>query len=142
VWNYRYGNLRGDRRHKLKVYGFYNFSWNGTVGAYGVYQSGEPWEIHSIEPYIHITGSRSSFHRFGEPAGSRLTDSHYQLDLSYTQNFPFGNRFNIMLRGEVFNVTDNQTGHATQGREDRAGFMEPTRFIRPRSFQLTAAFQF
>jgi hypothetical protein len=142
VWNNRYGNLRGDRRHKLKVYGFYNFSWNGTVGAYGVYQSGEPWEIHSIEPYIHITGSRSSYHRFGEPAGSRLTDSHYQLDLSYTQNFPFGNRFNIMLRGEVFNVTDNQTGHATQPREDRSGFMEPTRFIRPRSFQLTAAFQF
>jgi hypothetical protein len=148
VWDYRYGNLRGDRRHKLKVYGFYNLPWNGTVGAYGIYQSGEPWEFHSVEPYlsdpayIDYTTSRSSYHRFGEPAGSNLTDSHYQLDLSYTQNFPFGNRFNILLRGEVFNVTDNQTGHAVQPRVDRSGFGEPTRFIRPRRFQLTVAFQF
>ena len=142
VWDYRYGNLRGDRRHQLKVYGFYNLPWNGTVGAYGVYQSGEPWEFHSIEPYIDITGSRSSYHRFGEPAGSNLTDSHYQLDLSYTQNFPFGNRFNILLRGEVFNVTDNQTGYATQPRVDRAGFGDPTRYFKPRRFQLTVGFQF
>jgi len=142
VWDYRYGNLRGDRRHKLKVYGFYQLPWNGTVGAYGVYQSGEPWEFHSIEPYIDITGSRSSYHRFGEPAGSNLTDAHYQLDLAYTQDIPIGQRFNIQLRGEVFNVTDNQTGYATQRRVDRAGFGEPTRYYHPRRFQLTARFMF
>jgi len=79
---------------------------------------------------------------YGEPAGSRQTDAHYQLDLSYTQNFPIGDRFNILLRGEVFNVTDNQTGYNMQPMENSAGFAEPQDYIRPRRFQVTAAFQF
>jgi hypothetical protein len=76
-----------------------------------------------------------------KPAGSHRTHSHYQLDLSYTQNFPVGNRFTILLRGEIFNVTDNQTGHNIQRSIKRAGFGEPTNWFDPRRFQLTAGFQ-
>jgi hypothetical protein len=142
LWNFRYGDLRGDRRHQLKMYGFYNFNWNGTAGAYAVYQSGQPWEKWDVEFYREYTGSSSDTSRYAEPAGSRTTDAHYQLDLSYTQNFPFADRFNIQLRGEVFNVTDNQTGYNIQNKFNSSGFGDPRSYFKPRRFQLTAAFQF
>ena len=142
LWDNRYGNLRGDRRHQLKLYGFYNFNWNGTIGAYGVYQSGQPWETWNVEVYREYTSSSSDTSRYAEPAGSRTTDAHHQLDLSYTQNFPFGNRFNIQLRGEVFNVFDNQTGYNIQNKFNSAEFGTPRSYFRPRRFQLTVAFQF
>ncbi len=142
LWNFREGNLRGDRRHMLKLFGFYNFNWNGVLGAYAVYQSGQPWETWNVEVYREYTGSTSDTSRYAEPAGSRTTDAHHQLDLSYTQNFPFGNRFNIMLRGEVFNVYDNQTGYNIQNKFNSANFGTPRDYFRPRRFQLTVAFQF
>ena len=80
--------------------------------------------------------------RYAEPAGSRTTDAHHQLDLSYTQNFPIGDRFNILLRAEVFNVYDNQTGYNVEPRVNDAGYGEPREFFLPRRFQLTAGFQF
>jgi hypothetical protein len=139
VWQNRYGNLRGDRRHQVKLYGFYNFDWNGTVGAYAVYQSGQPWETWGPTEWYSGTFFTS---RYAEPAGSRTTEAHHQLDLSYTQNFPIGDRFNILLRGEVFNVFDNQTGYNVEPRVNDAGYGEPRSFFDPRRFQLTAAFQF
>jgi hypothetical protein len=139
LWQNRYGNLKGDRRHQLKVYGFYNFAWNGTLGAYGVYQSGQPWEVWGPTEWYGGTWYPS---RYAEPAGSRISDAHYQLDLSYTQNIPFGNRFNILLRGEVFNVFDNQTGYDFEPIVNFSGFAEPREYFRPRRFQLTVGFQF
>jgi len=139
IWQNRYGDLRGDRRHQLKLYGYYNFNWNGTVGAFGVYQSGQPWEVWGRTEWYQGSSLTS---RYAEPAGSRDTDSHYQLDLSYTQNFPLGKRYNIQLIGDIFNVTDNQTGYNIEPRETYAGFMEPRSYFDPRRFQLTVAFQF
>ncbi len=142
IWDFREGNLRGDRRHMLKAYGYYQLPWNGIIGAFGVYQSGQPWEMWNVEVYRHLTGSSSDTSRYAEPAGSRTTDAHYQLDLSYTQDFPLGNRFNIQLRGEVFNVTDNQTGYNIQNKFNSAGFGDPRDYYDPQRFQLTVAFQF
>ena len=142
LWNFKEGNLRGDRRHQLKLYGFYQLPWNGTVGAYGVYQSGQPWEAWDREVYREYYSGSSDTNRYAEPAGSRTTDSHYQLDLSYTQDFPFGNRFNIQLRGDVFNVTDNQTGYDIQNKVNSAGFGDPKQYFTPRRFQLMVRFQF
>ena len=142
LWDFKEGNLRGDRRHQLKVYGFYQVPWNGTFGAYGVYQSGQPWETWDVEVYRHLTGSSSDTNRYAEPAGSRTTASHYQLDLSYTQDFPIGNRFNIQLVGDVFNVTDNQTGYNIQNKKNSAGFGDPRSWFNPRRFQLMVRFLF
>jgi len=142
LWNFREGNLRGDRRHMLKLYGFYSFNWNGTVGAFGVYQSGQPWETWDVEIYREYTGSSSDTSRYAEPAGSRTTDSHYQLDLSYTQNISIGQRFIIQLVGDVFNVTDNQTGYNIQNKKNSAGFGDPRSWYRPRRFQVMARFLF
>lgn len=151
-WNYHKGNLRGDRRHMLKVYGFYNFDWNGSLGAYMVYQSGEPWTrwedtpwADEIAAYRAATGrgtSTSDFMRFAEPAGSRTTDAHWQLDLNYTHNFRLFDNQVLQLSADIFNVFDNQTGYFIQPRVDRAGFGEPRRWYRPRRIQLAVKYMF
>ncbi|MEJ2190188.1 MAG: hypothetical protein P8Y93_12400 [Acidobacteriota bacterium] len=138
LWNYRYGDLRGDRRNQLKVYGYYNLPWNANVGAFAIYQSGSPWEPWDGSIY----GSSIDTSRYAAPAGIYTTDSHYQLDLSYTQNFNFGQRYNILLRGEVFNVTNNQTGYNIQNKVNSAGYGDPRSYYLPRRFQVTAGFQF
>ena len=83
----------------LKVYGYYTLPWNATVGAFCVAQSGQPWETWSYEPYIALTTNTSDTARYAEPAGSRRTDAHWQLDLNYTQNFRLGGRYNAADRG-------------------------------------------
>ncbi len=154
IWDHRYGDLRGDRRHQLKVYGYYGLPWNANLGAFAVYQSGQPWEVWDVAPYScstpgvsPCTTSSSSASRFAEPAGSRETDDHYQVDLSYVQDFPLGDRFNIQLRGNVFNITDNQTGYNIQNQVRGASgllldFGRPRDFYEPRRLQLAVALQF
>ena len=142
LWNFREGNLRGDRRHQLKLVGIYQVPWNASFGAFGVYQSGQPWETWSYEPYSNLTGSTSDTNRYAEPAGINTSDSHYQIDLNYTQNFPIGNRFNIQLRGDVFNVTDNQTGYDIEPRIHSAGYGDPRSYYDPRRFQVMAKIEF
>jgi carboxypeptidase family protein len=142
IWDMKYGNLHGDRRHQVKVYGFYNLNWNASVGAFAIYQSGQPWESWDVEVYRSMTSSTSNTIRFSEPAGSHTSDSHYQLDLNYTQNFRLGDRFNLQLRGDVFNVFDKQTGYAIQPNVHVAAYGQPTAYFAPRRIQLAVRFQF
>jgi hypothetical protein len=142
LWNFKYGDLRGDRRHQLKVFGYYTLPWRATAGAYAIYQSGQPWEMHSYEPYISQTTSTSDTNRYAEPAGSHQTDDHYQLDLNYTQNFPIGDRFNIKARVDIFNVLDNQTGYNIQDSAHTANPGSPVSFFDPRRFQLAIRLEF
>lgn len=142
IWDFKYGNLRGDRRHQLKLFGYYTLPWNASVGAYAVYQSGQPWEVHSYEPYIALTTSVSDANRYAEPAGSRKTDDHYQIDLNYTHDFPIGERFNIQARLDVFNVLDNQTGYNIQDNEHTANLGTALSNYDPRRFQIAVRFEF
>ncbi len=142
LWNFREGNLRGDRRHQLKFYGFYNFDWNGSAGAYVIFQSGQPWEAWDVEVYRNLTGSSSDTSRFAEPAGSRTTSSHTQVDLNYTQDFKLGDRFNIQLRADLYNALDKQTGYNIQNKVNSANFGDARNFFNPRRFQLAVKFQF
>jgi len=142
IWDSRYGDLRGDRRHQLKLYGYYSLPWNGSAGAYAIYQSGQPWETWSHLPYSHLTGSTSDTSRFAEPAGSRTASDHYQLDLNYIHDFPFGGRYNVQVRADLFNVFDQQTGYNVQNQLSLADFGEPRRFFNPRRLQLMVRLQF
>ena len=63
LWDFKDGDLRGDRPHMLKLYGYYNLPWNATAGAFFVAQSGQPWEAWSYEPYIALTTSTSDVNR-------------------------------------------------------------------------------
>ncbi len=178
LWNDKDGNLRGDRRHQLKLFGYFNFDWDGSVGVFAIYQSGQPWEVWNADYYrcldpiaidrndpacqVGGTGSSSDTYRFGscldpesggpgtgvcpypraEPAGNRTTSDHWQVDLNYTQDFRLGDRYNVQLRFDVFNVFDQQTGYNINPDEKEAGFGEPRSFFDPRRLQLAVIFKF
>ena len=142
LWNNRYGDLRGDRRHMLKLYGYHTLPWNATVGAYGIAQSGQPWEMWSYEPYIGLTTSTVETARNAEPAGSRRTAAHWQLDLNYTQNIKTTQRLNVQVVGDLFNVFDKQTGYNVEPRFHNSNFGVPRSFYDPRRFQLALRLQF
>ena len=142
LWNFKDGTLRGDRPHMLKLYGFYMLPWNGSVGAFAIAQSGQPWEMHSYEPYIALTTSTSDTNRFAEKAGSRRTDPHYQLDLNYTQNFRLGSRLNAQLVADLYNVFDKQTPYNYNPAAHSSTFGQPQSFFAPRRLQLAARLQF
>ena len=142
LWNNRYGNLRGDRRHLLKIYGYHAVPWNATVGIYGVAQSGQPWETWSYEPYRAFTSNTSDTARFTEPAGSRVTAPHWQVDLNYTQNLRLGGRYNFQVVGDLFNVANRQTGYNFDPRFHTSTFNTPRNYFDPRRFQLAVRFQF
>jgi hypothetical protein len=126
----------------LKVYGYHLLPWSASAGAYFVAQSGQPWEAWSYEPYIALTTSTSDTNRYAEPAGSRRTDAHYQVDLNYTQNFRFGRRFNVQLAADLYNVFDNQTGYDYQPSVHTATFGTPRLYFDPRRLQIAARVQF
>ena len=144
LWDCKYGDLRGDRRHKLKMYGYYTLPWRASVGAFAIYQSGQPWEEHNYRVYpVSIRGtSTSDTNRYAEPAGSNTTAAHHQLDLNYTQDIPLGERFNMQARVDVFNVYDKQTGYNIQDNFNSANFGQPQTFYDPRRFQLSLRFEF
>src|SRR4029453_3398801 len=147
IWDMKYGNLHGDRRHQLKVYGFYNLNWDASVGAFAIYQSGQPWESWDVEVYRPVlnainSSSTSNTIRFSEAAGSHTSEAHSQVDLNYPQNFRFGGRYNVQLRGDVFNLFDKQTGYAIQPNVHVAAYGQPTAYFAPRGFQAAPRLQF
>ncbi len=147
LWDFKYGDLSGDRRHMLKLFGFYRLPWKASAGAYAVYQSGQPWQATDVEYYralLNAVGSTStsSTNRYAEPAGSRRTDPHYQLDLNYTQDISMGERFVIQGRVDVFNVLDKQTGYNPQENVRAARFGEMQSFYAPRRFQVAVRLMF
>jgi hypothetical protein len=141
LWNFRYGDLRGDRRHLMKLYGYHTLPWNATAGLYGVAQSGQPWEAWSYEPYLSLVNTTVDTARFAERAGSRHTAPHWQVDLNYTQNVRF-NRYNVQIVGDLFNVFDHQTGYNFQPGFHNSAFNTPRNYYDPRRFQVAVRFQF
>jgi hypothetical protein len=111
IWDFKYGDLRGDRRNVFKINTGYDLPWRATVGAFGVYQSGQPYQLESVLPYRPLTGSTSDTNRYAEPAGRRRSPAHHQLDLKYTQNVFSWRRATLQVIADVFNVYDKQTGY-------------------------------
>jgi hypothetical protein len=142
LWNMKDGDLRGDRRHMFKLYGFYSLKWKATAGGFLVAQSGQPWEAQSYEPYIALTTNTSDSNRNAEPAGSRVTDPHWQLDLNYTQNVPLANRLHLQIAIDAFNVFDKQTGYNPQPAVHTAAFGVPRNYFDPARFQIAARVRF
>jgi len=144
LWDLKDGTLRGDRPHQFKMYGYYDLKWNAGIGAYFVYQSGQPWEAWDSDVYRDLTSSTSDTIRYAERAGSRRSNSHAQLDLNYTQNFYLGSadRYNIQLRADIFNVFNSQTGYDIEPRVHQANFGDPRNWFNPRRIQLMAKFIF
>jgi Carboxypeptidase regulatory-like domain len=126
LWDMKYGDLRGDRRNLVKLNGTYTLPWHATTGLFWFYQSGQPYNLESVLPYRSLTGSTSDFIRNAEPAGSRRTPGHHQLDLNYTQSIPLTRGINLQLVANVFNVFDKQTGYNFEDRIGTLGFINVT----------------
>ena len=126
LWDFKYGDLRGDRRHVLKMNGAYDLPWHATIGAFALYQSGQPYQLESVLPYRPLTGSTSDTNRYAEPAGTRRSPSHHQLDLKYTQGIPLMNFANLQFIVDVFNVLNKQTGYNYETRIGTLGFTTRT----------------
>ena len=142
LWDFKDGTLRGDRPHLLKLLASYQLPWKGLAGAFVVAQSGQPWETWSYEPYIAFTTNTSDTNRYAEPAGSRRTNPHWQMDLKYTQDIPLSGRYRLQLVGDLYNVLDQQTGYNVQPAIHSAGFGVPRSWYDPRRFELSARIQF
>ena len=110
LWDGKDGVLRGDRPHLLKVFGALDLPWRATLGAFGVYQSGQPWEAWDSVAY-GLPSYYSSTIRYAERAGSRRSPSHWQVDLSYAQALRLTGRATAKLRVDLFNLLDRQTGY-------------------------------
>lgn len=137
------GVLSGDRPHVLKLYGFYTTDWKANVGAFFVFQSGQPWEKWSNAFYGSTSTSTSlAASRFAEPAGSRRSPSHWQLDLNYTQEFKLGSMPTLKFRADLFNVTDRQTGYRYQPYDFAADFGQARSNFLPRRLQFSVRMDF
>ena len=134
TWDLKDGTLRGDKPHQLKVFGYYTTDWNANVGAFFSYQSGQAWEAWDGSIYGR-TGSNTM--RYAEPAGSRRSASHWQMDLNYTQNFQVFGDYNLKFRADIFNLFDRQTGYNIEPQVDSESFGEPRDYWNPRRVQLS-----
>ncbi|GMV21994.1 MAG: hypothetical protein AMXMBFR57_19430 [Acidimicrobiia bacterium] len=143
LWDNKDGDLRGDRRHMVKVYGSYRLPWNGTFGAYFVAQSGHPWEAWDYRVYSAVVGtSTSDTIRYAEPAGSRITNPHAQVDVKYTQRFRLQGRTAFEIEADLFNVLNTQTGYNPQPSVNTSTFGSSRSFYSPRRIQLLGRFSF
>jgi hypothetical protein len=142
LWDNKYGNLHGDRRHMFKLYGTHMLPWRASAGAFFVFQSGQPWEATDYHFYQPLTGSSTTDTiRFAEHAGTRRTPSHHQLDLNYTQNFPVRG-MNLQFSADMFNVYNKRTGYNYQPSLNSSLFNTPQNAWDPRRFQLAVRAQF
>ena len=145
LWDSKEGRLRGDRPHMFKIYGYYQLPWRGSIGAYAVAQSGQPWEAWNVLVYRSLTTSTSDTNRYAERAGIRRSPTHHQLDLNYTQNIPLQQlapRLNVQFVVDVFNVYDNQTGYNFNPYQRTPQFNTPRSYFDPRRLQIAARLQF
>ncbi len=126
LWDYKYGDLRGDRRNVFKINGGYDLPWKASVGAFAVYQSGQPYQLESVLPFRPLTGSTSDTNRYAEPAGRRRSPAHHQMDLKYTQNIAMFRGATLQLIADIFNIYDKQTGYDYETRIGTLGFTTRT----------------
>jgi hypothetical protein len=126
LWNFKYGDLRGDRRNVVKLFGTYDLPWRASAGAYFLFQSGQPYQLESNLPYRVLGGNTSDTNRYVEPAGTRKSPSYREADLNYTQRFPFTHGLNFQLKLDVFNVFNNQAGYNYETRVGTLGFTTRT----------------
>jgi hypothetical protein len=142
LWDNKEGDLHGNRPHVFKAFGTYQLPWSASVGFYALAQSGTSWEAWDRTVYSAVIGtSTSETIRYAEPAGSRTTPSHYQVDLNYTHHIMFGTR-RLDLVADLYNVGNRQTGYNPNPVKNSATFGEYFNLYPPRRLELKARFLF
>ncbi|AQR61574.1 hypothetical protein BZG35_07845 [Brevundimonas sp. LM2] len=158
------GLLPNHRAHQIKVFGSYQLFDGFLVGANVRVQSGKPYGclgVHPTDPDAAAYGADSRFCKtfsadgtviggsVGVPRGSRFgSDWSGQIDLSARYTVPVSIPGELILRADVFNVTNestatefNEAGELANGSRD-PNYLQPTAFQQPRFIRVGFDYQF
>jgi len=152
-----YGYLPNDRRHKFKAFGSFEATEKLLLGANLAVSSGRPVNMFGIE---HPDGTPiyGDTYWVQDPVSAELrqvtrgtagrTDWVVQLDLSAIYYINLGDRADVELRAEVFNVMNNQSvqeryefGELAAGTPDPR-WNTPQAYQTPRYVRLGASIRF
>ena len=142
LWDFSDGDMRGDRRHVVKVYGYYSLKWDATVGAYAFAQSGQPWETWSYEPPSRSPPTPPTPHG----TRTRRVETHESARtarLEIRPELPPGPHVRFQIDADLFNVFNGQTGYnVNPGAHAGPAFGVARNFFDPRRFQIAARMRF
>src|SRR5207253_119567 len=141
----RYGLAAYDRTHQLKAFTAYTMplSWVAITAAPSViWQSGLPYQQQRT---FTIHGDSDTY--FYTKRGSSRLPSFYELDFALEAVFKPWGPFEIGAKGEVFNVTNQQTvtSNTLISRLPNSNFGLPNSrnsFNPPRAYRFTALLRF
>jgi hypothetical protein len=141
----RYGYAPYDRTHQLKVFTAYTLPlrWVSITAAPSLlWESGLPYQR---QRSFTIHGETDTY--FYEKRGSHRLSNHYQLDFALEAVFRPWRPIEVGAKGEVFNVTNQQTvvSNALISRLPDQYFGTPTSrdaFQAPRAYRITGLIRF
>jgi hypothetical protein len=107
----RYGPLREDRPHLLKLFANVEPIANLTLGGYLRVQSGSPWNARGAD-----TQSSSALNNL-EPPGSHRNPTWTNFDLLANYRVRISSRTSLVLEGRLLNAFDAQTRLTTDARQ-------------------------
>jgi hypothetical protein len=107
----RYGPLREDRPHVLKLFANVEPVANLIVGGYLRVQSGAPWNARGAD-----TQSSSALN-YLEPAGSHRNPTWTNFDLLANYRVRLNRRASLLLEGRLLNAFNSQTQLSTDARQ-------------------------
>jgi hypothetical protein len=148
-----FGYLPNDRRHKMKMWGSYQFDDRLSFGAAMFLQSGRPVNAFGIGhpdgtpdygDTFYLTDPNTGEFTFVPRGSAGRTDWIMNLDVTAIYSFTLGDRATVELRGEIFNVFDaegaTEVYEFAENRPDQ--FLLPQRYQRPRTLRIGAAIRF
>ncbi len=117
-WNYPYGYLNGDQRHKLRVWGSYEAPLPPSLGTFNLgfmqrYDSGLPYDFSMLvdsRPYVTNPGYLSppaTVPYYVSERGAYRFDGSWRTDLSLAWNHKVRGTAEVFVRGVMNNVFNN-----------------------------------
>lgn len=118
-WNYPYGYLNGDQRHKARFWGSYELPLKAALGRFNLgfmqrYDSGLPYDLSTSvdsRPYVtnpgYLTPPATVVYYVSERGAYRF-DGAWRTDLSLSWNHKVRGTAEVFLRGVMNNVFNNQ----------------------------------
>jgi hypothetical protein len=107
----RFGPLREDRPHLLKVFANVEPVSNLMVGAYLRVQSGSPWNARGADTQSSVALNNL------EPPGSHRNPTWTNFDLLANYRIRLNDRVGLTLEGRLLNVFNAQTRLSTDARQ-------------------------
>lgn len=129
-----YGYLPYSVDHQIKARAFWHAPYGFTLGTSLEWNSGYHW---SKRGNVGAYGYSS----FPEGRGNRTMPSIYYWDASVEKSFSFGDRYQLALRLDIFNLL-NEDVAISYVQQDTDIFGETLKTQDPRSIRITARFTF